>query len=284
MARAYENPLKKRFDRNFFGEIPQLPGVYFMRDAGGNILYVGKATKLRNRIRSYTSAKPGKVGKNIIKLLERVERISWEVLESEQQAWDRELLLIRALVPPYNIENAWREKYFFVALGPPSDRKIEFQLTTKDEKAEADFDLHGCYPMRRQVKYGYAALLRLLFAVASDGGRFGFPAKLARPSPCYRYSLSISKARQWQKLLSAFLDGESSEFMSKLVYGLLDNLKIPEYVRPGLQRDLNSLKSFEEACVLAGNLRKLKPLDKNFVTHRQLRRRIRDSVSLDELL
>jgi hypothetical protein len=284
MGRGPRNLLKSRFEREFFANIPDKPGVYFMRAADGKILYIGKATSLRKRISSYRNAKPGKVGDNIVKLLGKVEKINWELCATEREAWTRELILIRALVPQYNIENAWREDYFFIGLSRVAKGKFTFHLTSDESRILENVELHGCYPVRRWVKYGYSSLLRLIYAISQENGRFSFPAKISRPSPCYRYTVKICRPHYWRRRISAFLHGESSRFLHSLVSALLENGNIPEYVRPGLQRDLKSLQSFERTCIQSRNWRRTKGLEQSFVTHRQLRRRLRESIELEPAL
>lgn len=280
MGKIYKNPLKHRLSRDFFTRIPKSPGVYFMRCAKGEVIYIGKATCLRSRIRSYQSAKPKKVGKNIIKLLENVVRIEWEVHESEVEAFARELELIRAFVPRYNIADAWQERYLFIGLRRQRENFIEFRLTYKEEDTK-DFTLHGCYPRRTRVKEGYSALLRILYACFHEGSHFHFPSKITRPSPCYDFKMKIPEAKKWQKLISEFLHGQKSTFLRLLVDRLLSNETIPEYVRPGIQRDILALKKFEDLCLRLGKVRNRE--ERRTISHDELRIEIQRSISVESV-
>jgi excinuclease UvrABC nuclease subunit len=277
----FKNPLRAKFKKEFFSSLPQKPGVYFMKCRAGEIIYIGKATCLRSRVRSYCNARPGKVGKNIIKLLKHVERIEWEEHESEKAAYSRELELIRAFVPKYNIADAWEERYYFIGLKIARSDRLEFRLTMKEED-NREFTLHGCYPRRGDVKRGYSAMIRILFAIASENQRFSFPAKISRPYPAYNYSLKIAEVEKWEKMISSFLHGKPSKFMQRLVECLLLKENIPEYMRPGIQRDILALRHFEKACLEARwargevNLRAL--------SHEELRLQIQSSIRVNEML
>ena len=83
-------------------QLPASPGVYLMRDAEGNILYVGKAASLRHRVRSYFGT-----GKKLLPKLERmvarVNDLDFFVTNSEQEALILECNLIKRYRPHYNV-------------------------------------------------------------------------------------------------------------------------------------------------------------------------------------
>ncbi len=271
---SYENPLRARFDDGFFAALPRSPGVYFMRHASGEILYVGKAKCLRSRISSYRNAKPGQVGENVIELLERVGRIEYELHDTEQRAYDREIELIRALVPPYNIADVWHEEYLFIGLKKePAPGRLEFCLTTRKED-EKDYRLYGCFTRRSRVKSAYSALLRLLFAASFDRQRFSFPARLTRASPAYQYSLKVPDPETWRRRLHRFFRGESPALLEQLVFRLLENESLPEFIRPGLQEDLAIVADFHRRQIEEAP----RGLRTRLVSHEQMRRHIRKSV------
>ena len=83
--------------------LPSSPGVYLLRDAGGNILYVGKAANLHHRVRSYFRAGQ-KLSPKLLKLVTRVADIDFYVTSSEQEALILELNLIKRHHPRYNVQ------------------------------------------------------------------------------------------------------------------------------------------------------------------------------------
>jgi excinuclease ABC subunit C len=82
--------------------LPHSPGVYLMRDADGNILYVGKAANLHHRVRSYFSAGQ-KLSPKIQRMVARVADIDFFIAASEQEALILELNLIKQYHPRYNV-------------------------------------------------------------------------------------------------------------------------------------------------------------------------------------
>jgi len=75
-------------------QLPESPGCYLMRNARGNILYVGKAVSLRGRVRSYFAA-PEKLTVKTRLLVEQVHDFEYFVVSSEQEALILELNLIK---------------------------------------------------------------------------------------------------------------------------------------------------------------------------------------------
>ena len=244
--RPYKNPLLKKFDIAFFASIPRGPGVYYFRDALEEVLYVGKAKNLRNRLLSYKRAKRGNVAKKILRMLDITETITWEECASEKDALLRENELLRELDPEFNVINTRPGSYFFIGLQVMEPGvmdvplHIRFRLTRNTE--DPAYTLYGCFRSKRRVKEGYGALLRLLWAVQCRDRRFSMPAKLTRDSPPYVYLTQFP--RPWLKPLESFLEGRSSKLLLQITEGLLANTLIPEFMYHGLQRDLDTVGRF----------------------------------------
>jgi excinuclease ABC subunit C len=81
--------------------VPLRCGVYLMRDAGKNIIYVGKASSLRDRLRSYFGSPSGQLPK-VRELVARIADFEYIVTESEQEALLLENNLIKQHQPVYN--------------------------------------------------------------------------------------------------------------------------------------------------------------------------------------
>ena len=94
--------------------MPKSPGVYLMKDADGEMLYIGKAKNLRARVRSYFSGSDGRI--SIPFLLEQVTFIETLVTEDERQALILEADLIRKYKPKYNIRLKDDKAYLIVRI------------------------------------------------------------------------------------------------------------------------------------------------------------------------
>ncbi len=105
-GKIYLNPAWRQ---NF----PTTPGVYLMRDAAGEVIYVGKAKCLRDRLASYYSQPLGYTRK-MDGLLQSVVHIETRELGSELEALLVESQLIKALQPRYNVQLKNHELYPFI--------------------------------------------------------------------------------------------------------------------------------------------------------------------------
>ncbi|MEM1043763.1 MAG: DEDD exonuclease domain-containing protein [Bacteroidota bacterium] len=99
----------------YLGDLPDRPGVYFMKRKNGEVLYVGKAKSLRNRVRSYFTsidAHPTRTRK----LVRDVRAVEWTETGSELGALLLESKLIKTLLPRYNRAQRRYKNYPFLRL------------------------------------------------------------------------------------------------------------------------------------------------------------------------
>ncbi len=229
-------------------EIPRAPGVYFLYDARGRLLYIGKALRLRDRLRSYRRVNPKTAPENVAALVPRIREVRWQTFRTEREAIRRETELLRSIRPPFNIAGTWDADYLFVVLGvedlSSSEVRLSFHLTDEPEADEHE-RIFGCYQHRRKVKFGYIALLRLLYACRHASKRFySYPARISRESPPWQYETKFP--REWVKELESFLDGRSMELLRMISERLLENDTLPRFLYTSLQEDLKIARTFYE--------------------------------------
>lgn len=102
-------------------KLPDIPGVYFFRGVRGEILYIGKATSLRNRVRSYFNSNITDTrGPVVAKMIEETKKITFETTDSVLEALILEANLIKKHQPKYNV----KEK---------SDKSFNYIVITKED-------------------------------------------------------------------------------------------------------------------------------------------------------
>ena len=84
------------------GNLPLLPGVYIMRSKSGEIIYVGKAKKLKNRVSQYFRDNKQHTDK-VKKMVSAVNDFEYIICDSEFEALVLECSLIKQNMPKYNI-------------------------------------------------------------------------------------------------------------------------------------------------------------------------------------
>ena len=163
------------------GSLPPSPGVYFMRDAAGKLLYIGKATSLRTRVGSYF-VRPADA--RIAKMVTEIGRIDFEETPTAVEALMLEAKLIKKHQPPYNVME--KDDKSFVHLAFTREAFPQPVLIRGYELART--------PKKRFMKvfgpFGSAASVR----AALDTLRRSFPwttCKPGRPRPCFYRHLRL---------------------------------------------------------------------------------------------
>jgi len=111
---ALSAPRKRRVygKRALVHGAPTLPGVYLFRDRADQVLYVGRARSLRDRLRSYFRSERQRP--SVEAALAAVDRVEWRVLGSELEAALEELRLIRELRPAANARRSSPERSVYL--------------------------------------------------------------------------------------------------------------------------------------------------------------------------
>ncbi len=93
--------------------LPNKPGCYLMRNAAGEIIYVGKAINLRNRVRSYFHSS-AEMEMKTRQLVRHIADIEWIVVGSELEALILEMNLIKKHRPRYNVRLKDDKRYPYI--------------------------------------------------------------------------------------------------------------------------------------------------------------------------
>ncbi len=119
--------------RAILRQLPGRPGVYLMKDAGGRVLYVGKADSLRNRVRSYFGSK-GALDARILRMTQEVADIDYILTDTVSEAFLLESNLIKEHRPRFNIRLRDDKSYPFVkiTLGEDFPRIVRTRKLARD--------------------------------------------------------------------------------------------------------------------------------------------------------
>lgn len=110
-------------------DLPRRPGVYLFRDRDGTVFYVGKATNLRTRVRSYFY---GDSRRSVTNMLRELDEVDHRVCESALEAEITELRLIHAHRPRHNRRSKPPRSSHFVKLTAESFPRLSVVRTVRD--------------------------------------------------------------------------------------------------------------------------------------------------------
>jgi excinuclease ABC subunit C len=131
--------------------MPASPGVYLMKDTEGKIIYVGKATSLQNRVRSYFGAGP--LSPKTQNMVARIADIDFVTVGSEQEALILEMNLIKRHHPPYNIRLKDDKSFPFLKISVKEDYpRIYFTRRVEDDGSRYFGPFASAYSLRQTLK------------------------------------------------------------------------------------------------------------------------------------
>ncbi len=143
--------LKEKLER-----VPNRPGCYLFKDKKGNILYVGKAGSLRNRVRSYFQLSRSSHPK-LEALVSHIEHIEWIVTDSEVEALILENNLIKENKPRYNIDLKDDKSYPYIRITREDFPRVFITRTLVQDGSE----YFGPYTNVKNVRFTLKTLKRL---------------------------------------------------------------------------------------------------------------------------
>lgn len=226
---APAKPLVERLGKKFFRKVPARPGVYFMRNATGAVVYVGKAKNLRKRLRSYRVANPERVPRRHLRMMREVTRIDFDLCRSETAALTREASLLRRLKPKYNRAGVWSGRAQF--------------LTWRFAGQAAQFSVHETPPLgwdRFGPLGGYAprlhgSVVRLLWLALNPQAGF---SRLPHGWAQNRFALPVT-------IVCGAREAEMRLALENLFWGCPEDFSA--WLRTSIEADL---PAFERAALL----------------------------------
>ena len=248
MAAAADSILEK------IPHLPESPGVYLWRDSDGNVLYVGKAKRLRSRVRSYVNNDQLTSVKTRA-LMQQAADLDTIVVPSEAHALILEANLIKEYRPKYNI--ALRDDksypYIKVTIPEPFPRVyVTRQLVNDGSRYFGPYTDVGA--MRRALN-----VVKRIFTVRSC--TYDLP-RVAPERPCLDYHIGRCKApcvllqsqAEYRAMIDEvilFLDGRADEVMRRVKQRIQLAAESLDFERAGELRDiLQHLERLEEPTVV----------------------------------
>ena len=226
--------------------VPLSPGVYLMKDASGSVIYVGKAKKLRNRLRSYFGG--GRITHpKVAAMVSHVADFEYVVVGSETEALLLEANFIKRYMPQYNILLRDDKSYPYVCITLNEEYPRVFKAFRPDEKArKAGARYYG--PYMGGDLYNTMKAIEEIFPLKRC--RKVFPRDIGKERPCLNYHIG--------KCMAPCSGNVSGEQYRKMIFdivaffeGRYDGLK--GQLKEQMEKASEDL-DFEKAAVLRDRL------------------------------
>ena len=171
--------------------IPDSPGVYFFLGSKKEILYIGKATSLRDRLRSYFSSDliAGR-GPRIVKMVEDAQGLKWEETDSMLEALILEAKLIKKHQPPFNVREKDNKSFNYLVITHEAFPRVlvvrgrELELKWKDEDIK---ELFGPFPQGGQLREA----LKIVRKIFPYRDKCAPCAETGKSKPCFNRQIGL---------------------------------------------------------------------------------------------
>ena len=232
-------------------KLPAKPGVYLMHDEKDQIIYVGKAISLKNRVRQYFQASRNK-GVKIEQMVTHIRRFEYIVSDSELEALVLECNLIKEHRPKYNTMLMDDKGYPFIKV-TTNEVYPRIMLAREMKKDKAKY--FGPYTSATAVK-DTIDLIRKLYQIRSCNRNL--PKDIGKERPCLNYQIKQGKApcqqyiseeeyRQSIDEAIRFLNGHYDSILKDLEQKMIDASENMEFEKAIEYRELlNSVKQIAQ--------------------------------------
>ena len=133
--------------------LPRTPGVYFHKSAGGEIIYVGKAAVLKNRVRQYFQDSRGRDNKTMA-LVAEIADTDWIETESEVDALFLESEMVKRYMPRYNVLLRDDKSQMYVRIDMKSEwPTVSFTRNPADDGAEYIGPFYNGFALKKALRY-----------------------------------------------------------------------------------------------------------------------------------
>lgn len=219
--------------------LPRSPGVYFHKSASGEVIYVGKAAVLRNRVRQYFQDSRGRDNKTMA-LVAEIHDTDWIETESEVDALFLESEMIKRYMPRYNVLLRDDKSQTFVRINMKSQWPVvSFTRNPADDGADYYGPFYNGFALKKALRY-----LRPIFPYLTHERRpgqskldedLGLSPKISDGSLAYKANL---------RTLISYIKGNRKAIAAELERNMKTAAGLHEFERAAQLR--NKLRAMQE--------------------------------------
>ena len=224
------------------GSIPETPGSYQFKDKDGRVIYVGKASSLRQRLSNYFQD-PRNLHPRTAQMVATAATVEWIEVRNEVEALMLEYSLIKQHRPRFNIRLRDDKSYPFLAITMDEQYPRAMVMRGRKRKGTRYF---GPYAHAYAIRDTLDLLVRSFPIRTCSPGKFNEHQRLGRPcllfhiekcsGPCVG-EIEEMPYRQLVQELCEFLDGDTDEIVTRLETEMAAAAGALEYERAARVRD-----------------------------------------------
>ena len=225
--------------RNKANSLPTVPGVYIMKNSDGEVIYVGKSKKLKNRVTTYFTGNNHTL--KTAKMVSLVEDFDYIVCNTEIEALTLENVLIKKHMPKYNIRLKDSKSYPYIKV---TNEEYPRLLVTR-ERGSDKAKYFGPY---QGASSAYGALDAVVKVFALPTCKRSFPKDIGRERPCIYRDIgrciapcagNVSSEEYRERIRSAerVLDGNTADVRDQLRRDMENAAEMLEFERAAAIRD-----------------------------------------------
>lgn len=162
-------------------KLPLLPGVYIMRDKSGEIIYIGKAKALKNRVSQYFGSQKNHIDK-VRRMVYHAADFEYIITDTESEALLLECSLIKQHQPKYNILLKDDKGFNYIRISGEEWRRISHSFQKTDDGAEYIGPYQSAFYVRNAIDEA-----QRIFMLPKCGRKF--PQEFGKGRPCLNYHI-----------------------------------------------------------------------------------------------
>ncbi len=230
--------------------LPLQPGVYIMKNKEDEIIYIGKAKKLKNRVSQYFGSQNNHTDK-VRRMVSQVRTFDYIITDSEFEALILECSLIKQNQPKYNILLKDDKGFSFVKVTGDKWKRITYALQKDDDGAEYIGPYTNSYYVKQAVTEANS-----IFKLPTCNRRF--PEDFGKARPCLNFHIKLCSAPCTGKVKLSdynesvnqaldFLKGTGKDSIRKLTEEMYKASDAMEFEKAAVLRDrINAIKKLSD--------------------------------------